>query len=197
SDNAPPGGIQLEALDRGLVAVSTSDGIFLSWRLLGSEATGATETGLSGPDFAVYRNGTRIASVTDSTNYADAGGTATDRYTVAPVANGIDLAASGAVTAWEQGFHDIPLTRPADGTTPAGEAYTYSANDVSVGDVDGDGAYEFIVKWDPSNSKDVSQVGYTGPVFIDTYKLDGTLLNRIDLGVNIRAGAHYTQFMVY
>ncbi len=197
SDKAPPGGIQLEALDRGLVAASTSDGIFLSWRLLAPEATGATATGLAGPDFAVYRNGTKIATVTDSTNYADAAGTATDQYTVSPVVNGVELAASGAATAWEQGFHDIPLTRPADGVTPAGEAYTYSANDVSVGDVDGDGAYEFIVKWDPSNSKDVSQVGYTGPVFIDTYKLDGTLLNRIDLGVNIRAGAHYTQFMVY
>ena len=68
---------------------------------------------------------------------------------------------------------------------------------MSVGDVDGDGQYEYVVKWDPSNSKDVSQVGYTGNVYIDAYELDGTLLYRIDLGVNIRAGAHYTQFLVY
>ena len=68
---------------------------------------------------------------------------------------------------------------------------------MSVGDVDGDGEYEYVVKWDPSNSKDVSQVGYTGPVYIDTYRADGTLLHRLDLGVNIRAGAHYTQFLVY
>ena len=68
---------------------------------------------------------------------------------------------------------------------------------MSVGDVDGDGVYEYVVKWDPSNSKDVSQVGYTGPVYVDTYRPDGTLLHRLDLGVNIRAGAHYTQFMVY
>ena len=88
-------------------------------------------------------------------------------------------------------------SKPADGVTPTGEAYTYSANDMSVGDVDGDGTYEYVVKWDPSNSKDVSQVGYTGPVYLDTYELDGTLLHRIDLGVNIRAGAHYTQFLVY
>jgi len=81
--------------------------------------------------------------------------------------------------------------------TPAGEAYTYSANDMSVGDVDGDGQYEYVVKWDPSNSKDVSQIGYTGNVYIDTYRFDGTLLHRIDLGVNVRAGAHYTQFLVY
>ncbi len=63
--------------------------------------------------------------------------------------------------------------------------------------MDGDGAYEYVVKWDPSNSQDVSIKGYTGPVYIDTYELDGTLLNRLDLGKNIRAGAHYTQFLVY
>lgn len=83
------------------------------------------------------------------------------------------------------------------GTTPDGVAYTYSANDASAGDLDGDGKYELIVKWDPSNAKDNSQSGYTGEVFIDAYKLDGTRLWRISLGKNIRAGAHYTQFMVY
>ena len=78
-----------------------------------------------------------------------------------------------------------------------GETYTYSPNDISVGDLDGDGEYELIVKWDPSNAKDNSQGGFTGNVYIDAYKLDGTQLWRIDLGRNIRAGAHYTQFMVY
>ncbi|GAA1959492.1 rhamnogalacturonan lyase [Agromyces allii] len=188
---------QLEALDRGLVAVATSEGVFLSWRLLATEATGATDTGLAGPDFTVYRDGVKVATVTDSTNYADAAGTAAATYTVSPVVNGVELATSAPVSAWALGFHDLPLQKPADGITPKGEAFTYSANDVSVGDVDGDGAYEYIVKWDPSNSKDVSQVGYTGTVYLDTYELDGTLLNRLDLGVNIRAGAHYTQFLVY
>ncbi|MFC4137921.1 MULTISPECIES: rhamnogalacturonan lyase [unclassified Microbacterium] len=188
---------QHETLDRGLVAVSTGSGVFLSWRLLASEATGATATGLTGADFAVYRDGERIAVVTDSTNYSDEAGTAESEYTVAPVVNGVELAASAPVTAWAQGHYDLPLQKPADGVTPAGEAYTYSANDVSVGDVDGDGQYEYVVKWDPSNSKDVSQRGYTGNVYLDTYELDGTLLNRLDLGVNIRAGAHYTQFLVY
>ena len=100
---------------------------------------------------------------------------------------------TAGVSAWQSGYYDLPLQKPADGVTPVGEAYTYSANDASVADVDGDGAYEFVVKWDPSNSKDVSQKGYTGPVYLDTYELDGTLLNRLDLGVNIRAGAHYTR----
>src|SRR5699024_1217133 len=102
-----------------------------------------------------------------------------------------------SVTPWSESYYDLPLQKPEDGVTPTGEKYTYSANDMSVGDVNGDGQYEFIVKWDPSNAKDVSQVGYTGNVYIDTYTFEGELLYRIDLGPNIRAGAHYTQFLVY
>lgn len=188
---------RLEALDRGLVAVPTPEGVFLSWRLLAGEADGAGETGLTGTDFVVYRDGAAIATVGDSTNYRDEQGTAASVYRVAPVAGGVEAAPSAEAIALGDGFLDIPLQRPADGVTPAGEAFSYAAGDVSVGDVDGDGRYEFVVKWDPSNAKDVSQVGYTGSVYIDTYELDGTLLNRLDLGPNIRAGAHYTQFLVY
>ncbi|MDG4786585.1 rhamnogalacturonan lyase [Micromonospora sp. WMMD1102] len=190
-------GPRLERLDRGLVAVPTTDGVFLSWRLLGAEATGHGGAGLTGTDFAVYRDGRRIGTVTDSTNYLDRAGTATAGYQVAPVVRGRTGARSAAVRPWAEGHRDLPLRKPADGVTPTGEAYTYAANDISVGDVDGDGQYEYVVKWDPSNSKDVSQVGYTGEVYLDTYELDGTLLHRVSLGVNIRAGAHYTQFLVY
>ena len=66
-----------------------------------------------------------------------------------------------------------------------------------MGDLDGDGEYELVLKWEPSNAKDNSQAGHTGNVIIDAYKLNGTQLWRIDLGRNIRAGAHYTQFLVY
>ncbi|MET4591165.1 rhamnogalacturonan lyase [Arthrobacter sp. 754] len=189
-------GVQLDHLDRGLVAAGTSEGVFLSWRLLGHEATGSTATGLTGTDFNVYRDGQRLATVTDSTNYLDPAGTATSKYDVRAVVGGVELDESAAATSWGGNFKDIPLKKPADGVTPAGQPYTYSANDTSVGDVDGDGQYEFVVKWDPNNSKDVSQVGYTGNTYVDTYKADGTLLHRIDLGVNIRAGAHYTQMLV-
>ena len=194
---APAGTPQLEKLDRGLVATSTNEGVFLSWRLLVSEATGAGETGLTGTDFTVYRDGTAIATVTDSTNLLDPAGTPAAQYTVAPVAGGVEGEASPAVSPWANGYVDLPLQKPADGVTPKGDPYTYSANDMTVGDVDGDGQYEYIVKWDPSNSKDVSQIGYTGNVYVDTYTADGRLLNRIDLGVNIRAGAHYTQVLAY
>jgi hypothetical protein len=197
------GGAQLEDLGRGLVAARTSEGVFLSWRLLGGETTGHTDSGMAGPDFAVYRNGKRIATVTDSTNYldtvdaVDAADAAAARYTVAPVTDGRTGRPSAPVTAWADGHLDIPLNKPADGVTPAGESYTYAANDASVADLDGDGELEIVLKWDPSNSKDVSQKGYTGNTYLDAYELDGTQLWRIDMGVNIRSGAHYTQFPVY
>ncbi|GAB3172880.1 hypothetical protein GCM10027059_42970 [Myceligenerans halotolerans] len=211
----PPGkGAVLEDLDRGLVAAATSEGVFLSWRLLGTEVTGTTDTGMAGPDFAVYRDGRRIATVTDSTNYVDPEGSADSWYAVRPLGGHHGHAASssgdtadvarsshgGSVATarpWSDDFLDIPLNKPADGVTPAGEEYTYRANDASVADLDGDGTYEIVVKWDPSNSKDVSQKGYTGNQLLDAYTLDGTQLWRIDLGVNIRSGAHYTQFPVY
>jgi rhamnogalacturonan endolyase len=190
-------GIQLEYLDRGLLAAPTSEGIFLSWRLLANEAKGYSETGLTGVNFNVYRDGNLIASVEDSTNFVDQAGDSDSRYYVRSVLDGKELDQSSSITPWKQSYVDLQLKKPADGVTPAGESYTYSANDMSVGDVDGDGQYEYFVKWDPSNSKDVSQVGYTGNTYIDCYKFDGTLLYRIDLGVNIRSGAHYTQFLVY
>ncbi|WP_414811845.1 cohesin domain-containing protein [Paenibacillus algorifonticola] len=191
------GKVQLEYLDRGLVAVASSGNVFLSWRLLGNEVTGYSEGGMIGANFNVYRDGTLIATVTDSTNYSDPQGSASSRYQVAAVVDGEELARSSEATPWGNGYYDLPLNKPADGVTPVGEAFTYSAADMSVGDVDGDGQYEYIVKWDPSNSKDVSQKGYTGEVIIDAYELDGTQLYRIELGPNIRAGAHYTEFMVY
>lgn len=191
------GSIQLEKLDRGLVAAVTQEGVFLSWRLLAQEVNGYGSTGLTGANFNVYRDGKKIAMVTDSTNYVDKEGTGNAVYRVASVVNGKEKDCSAKVKPWQQGYYELPLQKPADGVTPAGESYTYSANDVSVGDVDGDGQYEFFVKWDPSNSKDVSQKGYTGNTYVDAYTVEGKLLYRIDLGVNIRSGAHYTQMMVY
>lgn len=188
---------QLEALSRGLVAVKANTGIFVSWRLFKNEVNGFCSTGLTGTDFAVYKNGEKLAVVTDSTNYLDKTGKDTDRYAVAPIVNGVEAAACHEVGVWEKGCYELPLQKPAGGVTPSGQAFEYHANDMSVGDVDGDGEYEYFVKWDPDNSQDVSIKGYTGNCIIDCYRLDGTLLWRLDMGKNIRAGAHYTQFMVY
>ncbi len=186
-----------EKLSRGLVALKTADGVFLSWRLFKEEVTGFDRTGLTGADFTVFKNHREIALVTDSTNFLDEKGTVSDVYAVAACIKGETGVPCEYVSVSPDPWIDLPLRKPADGVTPKGDPYTYRANDMSVGDVDGDGEMEYILKWDPSNSRDVSQKGYTGPCLIDCYKLDGTLLWRLDMGKNIRSGAHYTQFMVY
>jgi hypothetical protein len=176
-----------ENLNRGLISLRTGSSNFLSWRLLNSDPAGGT--------FDVYRGDTKIAT-TDKTNYTDAGAVVGAGYTVRPT--GVStLAAATPAVALAAAYQDVPIQIPSGGTTPDGVAYTYAANDASVGDLDGDGSYEIVLKWDPSNAKDNSQSGYTGNVFIDAYKLNGTRLWRLDLGRNIRAGAHYTQFQVF
>jgi rhamnogalacturonan endolyase len=179
-----------EHLDRGLISIRTAKGNFLSWRLLREDPAGTT--------FDVYRGSTKVAAKS-VTNYLDAGAPAGASYTVRPVSNGVETLAAVAdppITTLATST-DVPIQRPGGGTTPDGVSYTYSANDASVGDLDGDGQYEIVLKWDPSNAKDNSQSGYTGNAFIDAYKLNGTRLWRVDLGRNIRAGAHYTQFQVF
>lgn len=197
---------QMENLGKGVVALPAASGSsnFVSWRLLGTEDEDMTR-------YDLLRNGTRIAQNLDKTNYTDASGSKTAKYQIVTKVNGEPVDTSAAVSPWAQVYNPIKLNRPEGGITkpytttidknevsfPNGQEYTYSPNDMSVGDVDGDGEYELFVKWDPSNSKDNSQNGVTGIVYIDCYKLDGTFLWRINLGNNIRAGAHYTQFLVY
>ncbi|OWV10190.1 hypothetical protein B5D80_07840 [Micromonospora wenchangensis] len=187
----PAGAKQLEDLDRGLISVRSGSGNLVSWRLLGTETSGVS--------FNLYRGSTRVnaSPITGATNYLDSGAAAGSAYTVRAVVNGAEQAASAPALQFANGYLDVPIQPPAGGTTPAGEAYSYSANDASVGDLDGDGDYEIVLKWDPSNAKDNSQSGYTGNVYVDAYTLTGSRLWRIDLGRNIRAGAHYTQFQVY
>jgi rhamnogalacturonan endolyase len=183
---------QMEYLTRALVAVRQSaTQVYLGWRMLGTDQSNIA--------FNVYRNGAKVNStpVAQSTNYIDNGAMENAQYTVRAIVDGIEQDESTTVRPWDNFYKTIALKKPTGGTTPDGVSYTYSANDCSVGDVDGDGVYEIFVKWDPSNSQDNSLAGYTGNVYIDCYKMDGTFLWRVDLGRNIRAGAHYTQFMVY
>ncbi|SCL42775.1 cellulose binding domain-containing protein [Micromonospora aurantiaca (nom. illeg.)] len=187
----PAGAKQMEDLDRGLISVRSGSGNLVSWRLLGTETTGVS--------FNLYRGGTKVngSPITGATTYLDSGAAAGSAYTVRAVVNGAEQAASAPALQFANGYLDVPIQPPPGGTTPSGEGYSYAANDASVGDLDGDGRYEFVLKWDPSNAKDNSQSGYTGNVYVDAYTLTGTRLWRIDLGRNIRAGAHYTQFQVY
>jgi len=181
----------VEKLNRGLVAMRLdANQVYIGWRMLGTEPTDVS--------YNLYCNGKKIegSPFKTSTNFTHNSPT-DETYTVRAIIKGIEQADSETVKVWANQYLDIAMQIPAGGTSPDGRSYTYSVGDSSVGDVDGDGQYEIIVKWDPSNAHDNSHKGYTGNVLIDCYRLDGTRLWRIDLGKNIRAGAHYTQFMVH
>ncbi len=182
---------QVEALDRGVVSVYTGSGNLVSWRWLGTDPDSVS--------FNLYRAGTKVNSspITGSTNYFHSGAPAHADYTVRAIVNGVEQGDSVHAIQFRTGYKDVPISPPSGGTTPDGVAYTYEANDASVGDLDGDGALDLVLKWQPTNAKDNSQSGYTGNTIVDGIKLDGTRLWRIDLGRNIRSGAHYTQFQVY
>ncbi|WP_410808893.1 hypothetical protein [Micromonospora sp. 067-2] len=296
--DAPPAR-QLEFLDRGLVAVKTAEGVYLSWRFLGDEPDDVA--------YRVYRDNKLLTTVTASSNHTDTTGTTTSTYRIAAIVNGVTRPRSAAVTPLTDQFRDIQLRRPAPAVTPVLQTYpttvtgkqyepvdmnllrhireahdnpagltenefatliapfrtyldepdwapknafgtratwkggnrygisdtlfteldktftryvdhldrgaklqwvrnadgslatntaTYAPGDASTGDLDGDGDYELILKWDPSDAKDSSAYGFTSPTLIDAYKLDGTLLWRVDVGYNIRSGAHDTQLVV-
>jgi len=184
SPSAPPAaGRQLERLNRGLISVRSGSANLVSWRWL---ATDPANVG-----FNVYRAATKVTAspITNSTNFLDSGAPAGAAYTVRAVVNGVEQAASETALQFANGFLDVPIQNP--------NSSLYAANDASVGDLDGDGQLEIVLKWDPLNSKDNSQSGVTDPVFVDAYRLNGQRMWRVNLGRNIRAGAHYTQFQVY
>ena len=179
-----------EKLNRGVVAVSSSAGVLVSWRCLASDADDL--------GFNIYRDGVKINDepVTSKSNFLDASGSAGAVYTVRSVTDGVEDDEASA-TAWASIYTTLQLDRPEGGSTSTG-SYTYTPNDCSVADVDNDGDYELLVKWYPSNAQDNSQSNYkTGNTIFDCYEFDGTRLWRVDLGVNVRAGAHYSPFLLY
>ena len=194
---------QMEKLDRGLIAIKTDGGVYLSWRLFDSEDNifGSADKNVS---FNVYRDGKKISEVATKTNYVDS--TVGTNYSVAPVINGVEGEKCDAVTVYNNSYFDIPLSKPDDETIydPSGNelaTYSFFPADCSTGDVDGDGEYEIIVKW-TSSERDVGSPGdpaYSGTVHLAAYKLDGTKLwkNDIELGKNVYSSAHTVQFLIY
>ena len=188
-----------EQLGRGFHVVTTSSGNLLSWRTLpGDAAEGisfAIECINEGQEREIYEIGKGAPSC-----YLDKA--KHEAYVLRVVKEDGSFVddQTSAITRPEASLRQVKLNRPDGGSTTSG-AFTYSPNDCSVGDVDGDGEYEIIVKWDPSNSKDNSQTGHTGNTILDCYEIVGDEVGkqlwRIDLGKNIRAGAHYTTFLVY
>lgn len=184
--------LKMENLGRGVAAVRESpEKVNISWRYLSQDPESQS--------FDIYRNGKKInkTPITETTFFTDSyKGSESAFYEVKPskgtLSGSCKLPANAPI-----GYIDIPIDRPELGVDIWGKEYFYNANDASVGDVDGDGEYEIILKWDPTNSHDNAHNGFTGPTYLDCYKLDGSKLWRINLGENIRSGAHYIQYMVY
>ncbi len=187
---------QQEKLDRGFIRINAlSTKPFLSWRLLGSDNEHTS--------FLVLIDGEVKSDTLRSQTSFRPGGiiAATKKIELVTLQDGIPTDTIEPMLFNNAMFHKLKLDRPAGGTAGTGSdanSYTLEPNDCSLGDVDGDGQYELFVKWMPNNAKDNSQNGFTGPTIIDCYKIStGEKLWRIDLGINIRSGAHYTQYMVY
>ncbi|WP_278236395.1 fibronectin type III domain-containing protein [Isoptericola sp. AK164] len=182
---------QAERIGRQPVAAQSEDGVYVGWRMLGEDPASIA--------FHVYRDGELLTDepISGSTNYVDTDGQAGSSYRISSVVDGTERWATQEFSVWDGQTLDIPLNKPADAYTKDGQPYSYTANDATVADLDGDGEYEYVVKWYPTNAQDNSRPGYTGNTYLDAYELDGTQLWRIDLGINIRSGAHYTQFQVF
>jgi rhamnogalacturonan endolyase len=183
--------LHTERLDRGVVAIRQDDShVVISWRTLKTDSKGQA--------FDIYRDGKKLNTqplIEGGTFYTDElpqGQTALYEVRGGEVSGTFTLKADAP-----QGYIPLKLNKPKGGTTPEGWPYSYIANDASVADVDGDGQYEIILKWDPTNSRDNAHDGFTGPTLFDCYRLNGEHLWRINLGRNIRSGAHYVPFIVY
>jgi len=185
-----------EKLSRGLIGIPTEDGMYFSWRMTLEDAAGL--------QFDLYRSSGGGAEVKLNKEPIDRTSDFLDRTVDYTVDNRWTLkATTGEVAIWTRlkgeernPYLSVPVCKPEDGEI-AGESFTYTANDCSVGDLDGDGEYEIILKWFPSNSKRPPQRGFTGNTYLDAYKMDGTRLWRIDLGPNVRSGAATTNFLVF
>ena len=168
-----------DTVDRGLVAVKVSNGVFVSWRVFGEEYYDVT--------YNLYRNGTKVnAKPLSVSNFTDASGSTSSTYTVAPVIDGVEQEKSAAVKVWSQQYIDIPMQSVINRN---GQNVTadYTLNDVSLADVDGDGVSEFIVK---RNSNAILDYTNNKHSFhrLECYNIKGKRLWYIDLGPNMVSG---------
>ncbi len=197
TNRAPKG--NAKALGRGLMSVSLSgagmgSGNLVSWRFHGNDDQGTKfllYRGTATAQTSLLNNGKYIVN---KTNFRDASGTTSSYYkleTYDKYGNLIETVVSGKT--WGNQSLTIPTQVPVDNVNGA----TYTPNDASYCDMDGDGEYEIILKWSPSNEKDAASSGTTSNPIFDCYKLDGTRLWRIDLGQNFFTSAHTIQFIAW
>ncbi len=176
---------------RAFIAVKSDDGVLLSWRCMNDE----------GKEYTLSKGG-EVIYTGILTDYLDAGDIpAGTEYVLSYEESGV-MRTEKAVS-WDAPYREFALELPPDTKLPNNHMARHWANDMSVGDLDGDGELELIVKWYPEiDSHDNAHEGWTGTTLLDGYDIDmntgsAMLLWRIDLGINIRSGAHYTQYQVW
>jgi rhamnogalacturonan endolyase len=184
---------QMENLGRGVVAINQNDGnVYVGWRMLGTDPDDVA--------FNLYRStGDREPvklnheAITESTNFVDEGVdlSQSNSYFVRPVLDSEEQEASNPFT--------LPANPPARQyiSVPLQTPEGYRPNDAAVGDLDGDGEYDIVLKQEMRGRDNARRGVCEGTTKLEGYKIDGTFLWRIDLGRNIREGAHYTPFTVY
>lgn len=164
----------VDKLDRALVAVKTSSGVFVSWRIQSEEYYDVT--------YNLYRNGTMIAQNLKVSNYTDAAGTTSSTYQVAAVVRGVEQARSAATATWGNDYMEITPKHDASLTS------TYIPNDACCADVDGDGVVEILLKYTNKEEHDASfpKEGHNGEyTLFEVLKLDGTVLWWVNCGPNM------------
>ncbi|WP_461671290.1 rhamnogalacturonan lyase family protein, partial [Mycobacterium tuberculosis] len=161
---------------------SEQGGNYLSWRILVDEYAKVSDG--KNITFEIFRDGVKVATVENKTNYLDLGGEAGDNYQIKAIQDGA-ASHSQVVEAMENNYLSLNLQRPLPSYSATGNFAMYRLNDLSVADVDGDGEYEIAVKWYPGNGFDPGISGtnrMSSPHIIDVYKLDGTALWRLNMG---------------
>lgn len=187
-------------LNRGLMAVNLSasgrTGNLVSWRIReddSKEYSYKLYRGVTAKSQKGALNGGK--PIKGKSNFMDVSGSSSSYYKLEVLdEEGNVVDSMMGVKVWANQTTTIPTRTPTD---TRGLGATYTPNDASYCDMDGDGEYEIILKWDPSNSKDAASDGKTSDTYFDCYKMDGTLLWRINQGPNIRSGAHTTPFIAW
>ena len=140
----------IDKLDRGIVAVKTTSGVFVSWRIQSDEYYDVT--------YNLYRDGSLIAENLSVSNFTDAAGTTAGSYTVEAVKRGVKQPVSAAVTPWANSYLEITPKHDQSITS------TLVPNDACCADVDGDGQLEILLKYDNLSEINASfpRGGYNG-----------------------------------
>lgn len=177
-------------LNRGLLSVHIGiRGNLVSWRARKIDVYMQTQ-------YKLYKNGELLTELASKTNYLDAQGKVADKYKVEVCdAIGTVLETQEIDKTWNSNYMSIPLAKAPEDTNGTGA--TYTPNDATVYDMDGDGEQEIVFRWEPSNVRDGANSGTTGAVYLECIKLDGTQLWRINLGQNVWASQHTITFLCY